>query len=176
MSRLPAFNPLLPETLSLMAPGQHILVETSMSVFKKILVPIDGSNTSNKALDHALRIAQESKAQVRLVHCIDELSLLNSHEYAGELFQLARTHGEQILQEGLTTAKAVGVAADSRLIDRVGQRLGESVADAAGDFAADLVVIGTHGRRGIGRVLLGSGSEQIMRMSPVPVLMVRGVD
>ena len=147
-----------------------------MPVFNKILVPIDGSHTSNKALDHALRIAQESKAQVRLVHCIDELSLLNSHEYAGELFQLARSSGERILQEALTAAKGMGVPTDTRLIDRVGQRLGESVADAAGDFGADLVVIGTHGRRGIGRVLLGSGSEQIMRMSPVPVLMVRGFD
>ena len=62
------------------------------------------------------------------------------------------------------------------LIDRVAQRLGDSVADAAGDWGADLIVIGTHGRRGIGRVLLGSGSEQIMRLSPVPVLMIRGFD
>jgi nucleotide-binding universal stress UspA family protein len=165
-----------PETLSQMAIAPHILVETSMPPFRKILVPVDGSNTSNKALDHALDMARESKAQVRLVHCIDELSLLNSHEYPGEMFQLVRTGGENILKEGLSAAKGLGVDADTRLIDRVGQRLGESVAEAAIDFSADLVVVGTHGRRGIGRVLLGSGCEQIIRMSPVPVLVVRGTD
>lgn len=147
-----------------------------MPVFKKILVPIDGSHTSHKALDYALKLAQADQAEVRLVYCIDELSLLSSHEYSGEMAQLARESGHKILQDGMALASAARVKADTRLIDRVGQRLGESVADAAGDWGADLVVIGTHGRRGIGRVLLGSGAEQVMRMSPVPVLMVRGFD
>ena len=147
-----------------------------MSLFKKILVPIDGSNTSNKALDYAIKMAGSEKAQLRLVHCIDELSLLGGHEYSGELIQLARDNAQTILKAGLVATHAANIEADTRLIDRVGQRLGESVADAAGDWGADLIVIGTHGRRGIGRVLLGSGSEQIMRMSPVPVLMIRGFD
>ena len=147
-----------------------------MSLFKKILVPVDGSNTSNKALDYALKMAQTEQAEVRLIYCIDELSLLNSHEYSGEIIQLARESGHTILQKGLALAQAAKVKADTRLIDRVGQRLGESVADAAGDWGADLIVLGTHGRRGIGRVLLGSGAEQVMRMAPVPVLMVRGSD
>ncbi len=147
-----------------------------MSLFKKILVPMDGSNTSNKALDYAIKMAGSEKAQLRLVHCIDELSLLGGHEYSGELIQLARDNAQTILKAGLVATHAANIEADTRLIDRVGQRLGESVADAAGDWGADLIVIGTHGRRGIGRVLLGSGSEQIMRMSPVPVLMIRGFD
>ncbi len=147
-----------------------------MSLFKKILVPVDGSNTSNKALDYALKIAQTDKAEVRLIYCIDELSLLSSHEYSGEMAQLARDSGHKILQDGMALANTAKVKADTRLIDRVGQRLGESVADAAGDWGADLIVLGTHGRRGIGRVLLGSGAEQVMRMAPVPVLMVRGFD
>jgi nucleotide-binding universal stress UspA family protein len=147
-----------------------------MPVFHKILVPIDGSHTADKALDHALRIAKDNHAKVRLLHCIDELSLINSHEYTGELWQQARDNGQDLLRRGEALAKAHGVEVDTRLIDQVGQRLGQSVADAAGDFGADLVVVGTHGRRGIGRVLLGSGSEQIMRLSPVPVLMVRGFD
>lgn len=77
---------------------------------------------------------------------------------------------------GKVAASATKVTADTLVIDRVGQRLGELVADVAGDWGADLIVLGTHGRRGIGRVLLGSGAEQIMRMSPVPVLMIRGFD
>jgi len=176
VSRLPAFNPMPLEALSQVLTATHTPTETTMSLFKKILVPIDGSKTSDKALDYALRLAHESKGQVRLVHCIDELSFLGSHEYSGELMQIARENGNRILQTGTAAAKAMGVAADHVLIDRVAQRLGDSVADAAGDWGADLIVIGTHGRRGIGRVLLGSGSEQIMRLSPVPVLMIRGFD
>lgn len=147
-----------------------------MSLFKKILVPIDGSQTASKALDYALKLAQADQAEVRLVYCIDELSLLSNHEYSGEIAQLARENGHKVLESGIALASTAKVKADTRLIDRVGQRLGESVADAAGEWGADLVVLGTHGRRGIGRVLLGSGAEQVMRMSPVPVLMVRGFD
>lgn len=165
-----------PETLAKMQLAPHAPMETVMSLFKKILVPIDGSKTSDKALDYALRLAREGKGQIRLVHCIDELSFLGSHEYSSELMQIAQENGNRILQAGTATAKAMGVAADHMLIDRVAQRLGDSVADAAGDWGADLIVIGTHGRRGIGRVLLGSGSEQILRLSPVPVLMIRGFD
>ena len=147
-----------------------------MSLFKKILVPIDGSQTASKALDYALKLAQADQAEVRLVYCIDELSLLSNHEYSGEIAQLARENGHKVLESGMALASTAKVKADTRLIDRVGQRLGESVADAAGEWGADLVVLGTHGRRGIGRGLLGSGAEQVMRMSPVPVLMVRGFD
>jgi len=173
---VPSTHTMHAETHTLMQLLPHAQPETAVSLFKKILVPIDGSKTSDKALDYALRLAHDSKGQVRLVHCIDELSFLGSHEYSGELMQIARENGNRILQSGTATAKAMGVAADHVLIDRVAQRLGDSVADAAGDWGADLIVIGTHGRRGIGRVLLGSGSEQIMRLSPVPVLMIRGFD
>ena len=151
-------------------------MENFMPVFKKILVPIDGSATANKALDYALRLASEAQASVRLLYCVDELSLLSNYEYSGELMQQARQAGNQILQDGLDAAKKLGVTADTLMVDQVGQRLGHSVANAVGDWGADLVVVGSHGRRGIGRVLLGSGSDQILRSSPVPVLLVRGFD
>ena len=51
--------------------------------------------------------------------------------------------------------------------------MGETVANAARLWNADLIVVGTHGRRGVGRMLLGSGAEQIVRLAPVPVLVVR---
>ena len=147
-----------------------------MPVFKKILVPVDGSATSNKAVDFALRMAQDDQASVRLLHCIDETSFIDAYEYSGELIKQARQAGQQILQDGLTAAQKLGVKADILLLERAGQRLGNSVADASADWGADLIVVGSHGRRGIGRLLLGSGSEQILRTSPVPVLLVRGFD
>jgi nucleotide-binding universal stress UspA family protein len=147
-----------------------------MPVFKKILVPVDGSPTSNKAVDFALRMAQDGQASVRLLHCIDETSFLDAYEYSRELIEQARQAGQKILQDGLAAAQKLGVKADTLLLERAGQRLGHSVADTAGDWGADLVVVGSHGRRGIGRLLLGSGSEQILRDSPVPVLLVKGYD
>ena len=74
----------------------------------------------------------------------------------------------------MDAASAMGVSAESHVVDKPHQRLGESVADEAADWGADLVVLGTHGRRGLGRMLLGSGAEQVIRLSPVPVLVVRG--
>jgi nucleotide-binding universal stress UspA family protein len=74
----------------------------------------------------------------------------------------------------MDAASAMGVNAQSQVLDPSSQRLGESVADEAADWGADLVVLGTHGRRGLGRVLLGSGAEQVIRLCPVPVLVVRG--
>jgi nucleotide-binding universal stress UspA family protein len=144
-----------------------------MALFKKILVPVDGSSTSNKALEWALKMAKEAGAQVRLLHSIDELSYLSGYEYSGEMIKMARDQAERTLIEGQQAAKAAGVACDTRLIDSAGQRLGDTVADAARDWSADLVVVGTHGRRGVGRVLLGSGAEQVIRCASVPVLIVR---
>lgn len=144
-----------------------------MSIFKKILVPIDGSDTSQKAIAMALQMAVADKAEVRLLHSIDELSYVNAHEYSAELAKYAREHGHQILQEGLSAMHAVGVKGDIKLIDFAGQRLGDTVADQARLWNADLIVLGTHGRRGVGRLLLGSGAEQVIRLAPVPVLVIR---
>ena len=68
---------------------------------------------------------------------------------------------------------AAGVVAETALLEGLDLRLGDVVADDARAWSADLVVVGTHGRRGVGRVLLGSGAEQIIRQAPVPVLAVR---
>jgi nucleotide-binding universal stress UspA family protein len=85
----------------------------------------------------------------------------------------ARKHAQKVVEDAMAIATASGVPADGRLLDTPGRRLGDVVADEARAFEADLVVVGTHGRRGIGRVVLGSGAEQVVRMAPVPVLTVR---
>ena len=142
--------------------------------FQKILVPVDGSSTSNKALDYALQLAKEDHSQVRALHAIDELGYLSSYEYSGELMDTARKNGTEVLQNAVIAAQALNVPTDTKLVDQPGQRLGQTVADEAANWGADLIVVGTHGRRGVGRVLLGSGAEQIVRMATVPVLTVRG--
>lgn len=145
-------------------------------MYKRILVPVDGSDTSTKALVAALQLARDAGGRVRLVHALDELSYVSGYDYGADIMALAREQANRVLSDALEVAKASGVPADVKLLEAPGQRLGDVVADAALAWEADLVVVGTHGRRGLGRVLLGSGAEQVIRSAPVPVLSVRGED
>jgi nucleotide-binding universal stress UspA family protein len=142
-------------------------------MYKRILVPVDGSETSNRALVAALQMARETDGRVRLLHAIDELAYLGSFEYSGQVLEAARKGGAKALEDAMAIATASGVPADHKLVEVAGQRLGEVVAEEARTWQADLIVIGTHGRRGVSRVLLGSGAEQVLRLAPVPVLAVR---
>jgi nucleotide-binding universal stress UspA family protein len=142
-------------------------------MYKRILVPVDGSETSNRAVVAGLQMARENGGRLRLIHALDELAYLTGYEYSADLLQAARDQGGRVLTEALGMAQSAGVPADSKLIETAGRRLGEIVAEEARNWEADLVVVGTHGRRGMSRLLLGSGAEQVLRLAPVPVLAVR---
>ena len=147
-------------------------------MYQRILVPVDGSPTSNEALATAVKLAKNFGARLRLIHMVDELVYAAGYEggygsYNTDLTTLLRETGAKLLAEGVASARAAGIEAESELFEKYGERLGETVAKAATDWKADLIVVGTHGRRGLGRVLLGSGAEQIIRQAPVHVLVVR---
>ena len=146
-------------------------------MYQRILVPIDGSATSDKGLDEAIALARLTGARLCLIHVLDNLSFATGYEtcavYTDSVLPFARQAGEKILQEGSARAAACGVQVETRLIDDLLPRMSELVVEQAKAWQADLIVIGTHGRRGAARVLLGSDAEQIMRMAPVPVLLVR---
>lgn len=149
-------------------------------MYKRILVAVDGSPTSNKALAAAISLAQAPGGRLRLVHVVEEAAFLTGYDpfgsSSGRLLQAMSDAGARVLQDGTATALAAGVDADNMLYDRFGERLGETVASAARLWNADLVVTGTHGRKGVSRLLMGSGAEQIIRLAPVPVLVVRTDD
>ena len=145
-------------------------------MYKRILVPVDGSDTSNKAIVAALQMARENGGRIRLVHVLDELAFLSGYEVGADLLAVARDYALKVLDDALSMAKAAGVPADTKLVEAPGVRVGEAVADEARNWEADLVVTGTHGRRGVSRVLLGSGAEQVLRLAPVPVLAVRSAE
>lgn len=142
-------------------------------MYKRILVPFDGSDTSRKALDSAIQLARESGGRLRIIHSLDELRYVSPYDYTVEVLETARSGANAALAEALRLASAADVAAETAMLEGLDLRLGEIVADDARAWHADLVVVGTHGRRGVGRVLLGSGAEQIIRLAPVPVLAVR---
>lgn len=144
-----------------------------MNEYRRIVVPFDGSGTAMKALVAGLNIARDGGGEVLILHVVDALAYMTGFEASAQVYTLARDGAERVLAEAAEVAAAAGVAAQTRLVDEPGERLGERVAREAQAWGADLVVVGTHGRRGIKRVLLGSGAEEIIRMSALPVLTIR---
>ena len=146
-------------------------------MYQRILVPFDGSSTSNRGLDEAIRLATLLGARLRLVHMIEVLLVATGFEtaaaYVDEVVPLMKQAGERILREGQVRAEKAGVKTDTFLVDNITTGLSDAVADQVETWGADLIVIGTHGRRGVGRLLLGSDAEQIVRTATVPVLLVR---
>ena len=137
-------------------------------MFKRIVIPVDGSQTANKALIVALEMARDSGGSLRIIHVIEG--------FAGGAMDTVRIAAQKILDEALLLAQPFSVQTDTKLFDTFDGRLADAVGNAATDWQADLIVVGTHGRRGIGRLLMGSGAEQIMRQAPIPVLVIRAQD
>lgn len=146
-------------------------------MYQRILVPIDGSTTSNHGLDEAIKLAKLTGACLRLIHVVDVLTFATGFEpyavYAGDVIPRMKEVGGQILEQGRARVAASGVKVDTLLFDNLMTRVSEAIIEQAKAWGADLIVIGTHGRRGVGRFVLGSDAEQIARMAPVPVLLVR---
>ena len=141
-------------------------------MFKRILVPLDDSEGSGRALELAVRSSRASGGRIRLVHYIDVLAFPNSSGYGDPVVQSAQRYAQAFLDRKKSGLEADGIPVETRLCLAMGKRLGECIAEDASAWGADLIVLGSHGRRGIGRVLLGSGAEQIIREAPVPVLVV----
>ena len=145
--------------------------------YRRILVPIDGSPTSTRGLDEAIGLCQSTGGSIRLLHVMDDVVFLSGFEsgaaYVREVIPRLRKRSDNLLEAGRQRAEAAGVAADAVLIECFGQRTSEVVCEQAVKWKADLIVVGTHGRRGVRRMMLGSDAEQIVREAPVPVLLVR---
>jgi nucleotide-binding universal stress UspA family protein len=146
-------------------------------MYQRILVAVDDSPCSQRALAAALALARDTHALVRLLHVIDDTPMYSgldlSGDLTGELTRVLREHGTGVLARAEQAAQAAGIPTQSVLVERFGERLGDAVVAEAAKWNADLIVLGTHGRRGMSRLLLGSGAEQVLRLSPLPVLIVR---
>jgi len=146
-------------------------------MYSNILVAVDDSDTSRHALQQAIALAQGLAARLRVVHVIDMSWLTLGPELAVDVEALtAARHGvgERIVAAALDTVHQAGLDAEAAVIETETpvQRVEETIAKEAERWPADLVVLGTHGRRGFQRLVLGSAAEQIARLSPVPVLLV----
>ncbi|EHP43976.1 universal stress protein [Cupriavidus basilensis OR16] len=148
------------------------------AAYKKIVVAVDGSATSDLALAEAIRIAGTGDAQVLAVYVVDNGQLMFDVAYYDPtpVQQALAESGERALAAAAQRLSGQGVRHETRLVTQqaVGGDIAGAVNEAAADWGADLIVIGTHGRRGVRRLVLGSVAESVIRQASVPVLLVRG--
>ena len=139
--------------------------------FRKILVAVDESAFAARAADVGFELARSLGAEVAFIHVIDP-SLVSAPESgipAGEIIALAEQDGRRLLAAFSRRASAQPPPLE---FIHVGKPATEIV-KAAKDWPADLIVIGSHGRGGVERLLLGSVAEAVMRHAACPVLVVR---
>jgi nucleotide-binding universal stress UspA family protein len=146
-------------------------------LYQKILVPLDGSETAAAGLAHALRLGKDQAATLCLLHVVHdylEQDGLRGTVRSDELLRALRARGERILSDAAARARAAGVTARADTIDMATGPVGEAIVEYLKVWPADLIVLGTHGRRGLRRLVLGSDAEYVVRTTPVPVLLIRG--
>jgi nucleotide-binding universal stress UspA family protein len=145
--------------------------------YKRILVPVDGSPTSNAGLREAIELAKAQGASLRLVHVADEHFIaLMGLDYGTRVDELMRSviaAGRTIVRKAERAARKAGLEPSSVMLQTLTGPVADAIVGEAKKWGADLIVIGTHGRRGVSRLLMGSDAEQIVRLSAAPVLLVR---
>ena len=139
---------------------------------KDILVPVDFSTCSRKAVVYALSFARQFGAKLTLLHVVpayyatDPYGLTQYERIEGEL----RTKGEQKLNGLISELVPASTKTEAQTVNG---HPGTEIVDAARDLQADLIIIATHGYTGLKHVLFGSTAEHVVRNAPCPVLTVR---
>jgi nucleotide-binding universal stress UspA family protein len=144
-------------------------------MYKRIFVPVDGSETSARGLKEALKLARRPGARMRLLHVIDESVLALTPEMgvvdiSGALIE----EGRKTLKKARALAERHRIKTDTVMPENFSGRIADVILNEARKWRADVIVMGTHGRRGLSHVLLGSAAEGVVRDATVPVLLVRG--
>jgi len=145
-------------------------------MYRNILVPVDGSEAAKRALTHAIELAKAHGARIRLVHVVSELPAISPGAWGltlDHVIEALRSEGEAILASSAASVREAGVAVDSKLVEVAGGPAGEQIVQAASSWPADLIVCGTHGRRGVRRIVMGSDAEYVVRHTELPVLLLR---
>ncbi|OGI44029.1 MAG: hypothetical protein A2150_02320 [Candidatus Muproteobacteria bacterium RBG_16_64_11] len=146
-------------------------------MYARILVAVDEGAHAAHAVTHAAGLAKRLSAALRIIHVVDMGLLPLGPELAIDIDAIAkarRAAGEKILVAAREAARAAGAEVETTLVETATptQHVAAAIADEAASWPADVVVLGTHGRRVVERLLLGSVAEGVARRSTVPVLLV----
>jgi nucleotide-binding universal stress UspA family protein len=144
-------------------------------LYKNILVPVDGSAASLGGLAEAIRLAKLSGGVLRLVHVVDELVMVDPEVpiYYQAMLATLRENGQAVLKKAEAFVAGQAIPVEGVVLETMGGRAADLILEQSRQWPADVIVMGTHGRRGLRRLVLGSDAELVLRSSAVPVLMVR---
>jgi nucleotide-binding universal stress UspA family protein len=145
-------------------------------MYKKILVAIDGSPTAARGFKAALELAADQGALLQILHVVDERMPLMDTEagaYLDEMIAMLRDSGRKVLARAEAEARKHGVTFKAVLAETMGLPVADIIVQQAKKLRANIIVLGTHGRRGVSRLVMGSDAEGVVRESPVPVLLIR---
>lgn len=144
-------------------------------MYDRILIPSDGSACSEEAVRRGLNLAKALGSQVTFLAVVEDPSVAYAPEvahYQPELYAAQKSAAAADLERLLQLAKAEGVDATTQLAEH--ERPADAIHVAEADH--DLIIMGTHGRRGFNRLVFGSVAEAALRRSEKPYLMVRSPD
>lgn len=139
-------------------------------MYERILVPTDGSTATGTAIDHAVGLAQQYDATLHALYVVDVGAYSSLEVGADMVADELRSEGETAVEAVAERAADAGVEVETAVQTGVVHR---AVVDYVADNEIDLVAMGTHGRTGVGRFLLGSVAEKVVRTAEAPVLTVR---
>ncbi len=149
-------------------------------MYQNILVAVDSSGTSQRALQEAIRLAKGSGARLCVLHVVEELAApfmgdgVDVLVDVRELLAAWRRQGEAVLQAAAEAVREAGLDVEVALVESAGERIAKVIDKTAVERGAELIVLGTHGRRGIDHVILGSVADDLVHIASRPVLLVRG--
>ncbi|OIR17595.1 putative universal stress protein [mine drainage metagenome] len=145
-------------------------------MYKQILCPVDGSATSNCGMREAIRLAKYLNAKLRFLYVVDTyFPILDVTGDFNVIYvaDMLRDNGKKVLKKAEVAAHKAGIVAESKVVESIGDQVAKCVLDDIDESHADLIVMGTHGLRGVERLVMGSDAETVARSSPIPVLLVR---
>ncbi|ARB93739.1 universal stress protein [Legionella longbeachae] len=142
-------------------------------MYKQIMIAVDGSKASSLALKEAIELAKNQNSKLCVIHIVDTL-------YEGDVdreafVELIRKQGQEVLNSIKKKLSRVKIEFEMKLTELTPSKsqIAEKLVDEASAWSADLIIIGTHGRRGIQHILTGSVAEEVIRISKIPVLLVK---
>lgn len=142
-------------------------------MYRKIFCPVDGSEPSRRGMREAILLARDQKATLRFLHVVDFSALTLYGPMFGDDFRIFREAGQALVDAAVEEAATHGVTAESHLAEIMTGGPGETIVQEAGKFGADLIVMGTHGRRGLSRLLVGSDAATVLGQCKTPILLVK---
>lgn len=145
-------------------------------MYQRILVPVDGSEPSERAVQEAIRLARTQEARLLFLHVMDDYPMLmqvGSQGSLDEMLRGMRQAGLEVLARAKQAAEQAAVHCETLMREVTGKQVADVIVAQVVQHNCDLIVMGTHGRRGLARLTMGSDAEQVLRGTPVPVLLVR---